>query len=194
VGYRDPVDGGPLTRAHATELDRADPLGGYRERFELGDGDRIYVDGNSLGRLSRDARAALEAIVDDWGTRLVTGWHDWVDLAGRTGDTLGTAALGAAPGQALACDSTTVNLYKLAAAALDARPGRSVIVTDDDNFPTDQYILQGLAHARGLELRTVKTDIDTGVRVADVIAALDDDVALVSLSHVANRSGAIAGI
>ncbi len=189
MGYGDPVDGGPLTRAHAAELDRADPLGGYRERFELGDGDRIYVDGNSLGRLSRDARAALEAIVDDWGTRLVTGWHDWVDLAGRTGDALGAAALGAAPGQALACDSTTVNLYKLAGAVLAVREGAIVVPADD--FPTDRYVLEGLAAAHGRELRLLPGDPVAPPDVAAVSAAAEG-AALVVLSHVNYRSGALA--
>ena len=89
-------------------------------------------------------------------------------------------------------DSTSVNLYKLAAAALDARPGRTVIVTDDDNFPTDRYVLAGLAAARGLELRVVESDLDAGVSADAVEAALGPDTALVSLSHVAYRSGAIA--
>jgi kynureninase len=191
VGYRDPVDGGPLTRAHAAELDRADPLGGYRERFELGDGDRIYVDGNSLGRLSRDARAALGAIVDDWGTRLVTGWHDWVDLAGRTGDALGAAAIGAAPGQALACDSTTVNLYKLAGAVLASRKGAIVVPADD--FPTDRYVLEGLAAAHGRELRLLPGD-PAAPPDAAAVAAAAEGAALVVLSHVNYRSGALAGM
>jgi kynureninase len=91
-------------------------------------------------------------------------------------------------------DSTTVNLYKLAAAALDARPGRRVIVTDDDNFPTDLYVLQGLARQRGLDLRVVPADPDEGLDLPTLAAALDDDVALVSLSHVAYRSGALTDL
>jgi kynureninase len=189
VGYGDGVDGGPLTRAHAAELCRADPLSGYRDRFELGDGDRIYVDGNSLGRLSHDARAALGAIVDDWGTRLVTGWHDWVDLAGRAGDALGAAALGAGSGQVLVCDSTTVNLYKLAGAVLADRQGAIVIPADD--FPTDRYVLEGLAAAHGRELRKLPGDPVAPPAVEDVAAAAEG-AALVVLSHVNYRSGALA--
>jgi kynureninase len=189
VGYGEAVDGGPLTRAHAVELDRADPLAGYRERFELGDGDRLYVDGNSLGRLSHDARAALTGIVDEWGTRLVTGWHDWVDLAGRTGDALGAAALGAAPGQTLACDSTTVNLYKLAGAVLAARDGAVVVPADD--FPTDRYVLEGLAAAHGRQLRLLEGDPAAPPGV-DAVAAAAEGAALVVLSHVNYRSGARA--
>jgi len=117
------VAGEPLTRAHALELDRGDPLAAFRARFEFGDDDRIYVDGNSLGRLSTAARQALEETVNDWSGRLVTGWHDWIDLPQEVGDLLGQTALGAGRGQVLACDSTTVNLYKLAGAVLAARPG-----------------------------------------------------------------------
>ena len=183
------MDRGPLTRADAADLDRADPLAGFRQRFELGDGDRIYVDGNSLGRLSYEARAALQATVDDWGTRLVTGWHDWVDLAGRVGDALGTAALGAGPGQALACDSTTVNLYKLAGAALAVREGAIVVPADD--FPTDRYVLEGLAAAHGRQLRMLAGDAVAPLDV-DAVAAAAQGAALVVLSHVNYRSGALA--
>jgi kynureninase len=183
------VDGGPLTRAHAAELDRGDPLGGYRERFQLDDGDRIYVDGNSLGRLSHDARAALSAIVNDWGSRLVAGWHDWVDMAGRAGDALAAAALGAAPGQTLACDSTTVNLYKLAGAVLAAREGAVVVPADD--FPTDRYVLEGLAAGHGRELRRPAGD-PVAPPAVDALAAAAEGAALVVLSHVNYRSGALA--
>ncbi len=189
MGYGDAVDGGPLTRAHAAELDRADPLSAFRDRFAHGDGDRIYVDGNSLGRLSHDARAALEATVDEWGTRLVTGWHDWVDLAGRTGDAVAAAALGAGPGQTLACDSTTVNLYKLAGAALAVRDGAIVVPADD--FPTDRYVLEGLAAAHGRELRMLAGD-PVAPLDADALAAAAEGAALVVLSHVNYRSGALA--
>jgi kynureninase len=178
-----------VTRAQAAELDRADPLAGYRDRFELGDGDRIYVDGNSLGRLSHDARAAIAAIVDEWGTRLVTGWHDWLDLAGRAGDALGAAALGAAPGQVVACDSTTVNLYKLAGAALAARPGAVAVPADD--FPTDRYVLEGLAAAHGRELRLLPGD-PVAPADAGTVGAAAQGAALVVLSHVNYRSGALA--
>jgi kynureninase len=189
VGYGDAVAAGPLTRAHALELDRADPLAGFRDRFEFGDGDRIYVDGNSLGRLAVEARQALEATVDDWGARLVTGWHDWVDLAQRVGDRLGEAALGAAPGQVLVCDSTTVNLYKLAGAVLAVRPGAIVVPSDD--FPTDRYVLEGLAAAGGRELRLLDCDPVHGPQ-PDAVAAAADGAALVVLSHVNYRSGALA--
>src|SRR5262249_46273794 len=129
----------------------------------------------------------------EWGGDLIRGWDRWIELATEAGDLLADV-IGANPGEVVVSDSTSVNLYKLAAAALDARPGRKGVVTHDDNFPTDQYVLQGLAAERGLELRTLKTDMDAGVQTADVVAALGHDVALVSLSHVAYRSGAIADI
>jgi kynureninase len=114
-----------------------------------------------------------------------------VDLPSRAGDLIGSTLLGAAEGQVVVSDSTTVNLYKLAAAALDARPDRTVIITDDDNFPTDRYVLQGLAAQRGVELRVVHTDLDDGLDPETLRDAVDGNTALVSLSHVAYRSGAL---
>jgi kynureninase len=189
MGYREAVAGRPLTRAHALELDRVDPLAGFRERFEFGDNDRIYVDGNSLGRLPAAARTAIDATVDEWGGRLVTGWHDWIDLPHAVGDLLGQTALGAARGQVLACDSTTVNLYKLAGAVLSVRPG--AVVADEDDFPTDRYVLAGLAEAGGRELRMLRSDPVDGPQAAAVAAAAAG-AALVVLSHVNYRSGALA--
>jgi kynureninase len=189
MGYGEAVAGGPLTRAHPLELDRADPLAGFRDRFEAGDGDRIYVDGNSLGRLSTDARQAMEETVNEWSRRLVTGWHDWIDLPQAVGDLLGQAALGAGRGQVLACDSTTVNLYKLAGAVLAARPG--AVVADADDFPTDRHVLEGLATARDRELRMLRSDAVAGPQ-AEAVAAAAEGAALVVLSHVNYRSGALA--
>lgn len=180
-----------LARAHA--LDAADPLAPFRDRFVIGDETLVYLDGNSLGRLPVATRERLrQAIEVEWGEELIRGWDRWIDLARQAGDVLATGVLGVAPGEVVLSDSTSVNLYKLAAAALDARPGRPVIVTDDDNFPTDRYVLQGLAAARGGELRLVGTNVDSGIDVAAVRAALDDRVGLLSLSHVAYRSGAVA--
>jgi kynureninase len=180
--------------ASATDRDSADPLAEFRDRFVIDDPNLIYFDGNSLGRLPRATRERLHHVIDaEWGGELIRGWDRWIDLASQAGDVV-AEIVGAEPGEVVLSDSTSVNLHKLAAAALNARPGRRVIVTDDDNFPTDQYVLQGLAGARDMELRTIKTDIDSGVRTADVVAALDDQVALVCLSHVAYRSGAIADI
>ena len=183
----------PSGRSHAEELDAADPLAGFRDRFVREDPSLIYLDGNSLGPLPRATRARIaEVVAEEWGAGLVRSWHRWIELPGQVGDLLGEHLIGAAPGQVAVCDSTTVNLYKLACAALDARPGRSVVVTDDDNFPTDRYVLQGIAAQRGVELRMIGTDLDQGLAAGAVRAAVDERTALVSLSHVAYRSGALA--
>jgi kynureninase len=180
-------------RAFAEECDAADPLASFRERFARDDPSLIYLDGNSLGRLPlATAERIADVVRHEWGAGLVRSWEHWIDLPRRAGDLLGSQLLGAAPGQVLVCDSTTVNLYKLAWAALDARPGRTVIVTDDDNFPTDRYVLAGVAAERGAELRLIRTDMDTGVTADQVAGAVDAATALVSLSHVAYRSGALA--
>jgi len=181
-----------LDRAQAGELDAADPLAGYRERFLLDEPGLIYLNGNSLGALPAATLRRMDRMLrQEWGTALARSWDHWVDLPARVGDQVGELT-GAAPGQVLVTDNTTVNLYKLACAALDARPGRHVIVTDADNFPSDRYVVEGIAAQRGLELRMLPTDIDEGVDPELVRAAVDEDTALVSLSHVAYRSGALA--
>jgi kynureninase len=181
-----------LDRVYAEKLDAADPLAGYRERFLLEDPALIYLNGNSLGALPRATLARMESVYrQEWGAALARSWDHWVDLPARAGDVVGEL-IGAAPGQVIVTDNTTVNLYKLATAALDARPGRRVLITDHDNFPTDRYVLAGLAAQRGLELRMLDTDIDQGLDPDLVRAAVDSGTALVSLSHVAYRSGALA--
>ncbi|HZE65565.1 MAG TPA: kynureninase [Sporichthyaceae bacterium] len=185
----------PIERADALALDAADPLAGFRDRFTEPEPGLIYLDGNSLGRLPRATRDRLVEVIDrEWGGGLVRSWEHWIDLPVRVGDQLGTALLGAEPGQVLVADVTTVNLYKLAAAALDARPDRRVIVTAADEFPTDLYVLDGLAAARGLQVRVVAADPVHGPAPADVRAALDSDVALLCLSHVGYRTGALADL
>jgi len=180
-------------RSFAEECDATDPLASFRERFARDDPSLIYLDGNSLGMLPlATAERIADVVRREWGAGLVRSWEHWIDLPRRAGDLLGRHLLGAAPGQVLVCDSTTVNLYKLARAALDAQPGRTVIVTDDDNFPTDRYVLAGVAAERGASLRLLRTDIDTGVTPDAVAGAVDGATALVSLSHVAYRSGALA--
>jgi len=184
-----------MDRSYAGELDAADPLAGFRERFVRDDPSLIYLDGNSLGPLPRATQARIAEVVgQEWGTGLVRSWNRWIGLPLGVGDMLGEHLLGAGPGQVAVCDSTTINLYKLACAALDARPGRGVIVTDDDNFPTDRYVLQGIAAERGAELRMIRTGMDSGVSAGAVRDAIDERTALVSLSHVAYRSGALASM
>ena len=178
-------------RAHAERLDAEDPLAAFRERFAIDDPETIYLDGNSLGRLPLATRGRLTELTDAWGSALVRGWHDWIDLPERLGDLLADAVLGARPGEVIVTDSTTVNLFKLAGAVLDTRAG--AIVTDSENFPTDRYVLDGLARLHGRELVVFEPDPLHGPQPQDVErACANGEVALVSLSHVAYRSGALA--
>jgi kynureninase len=166
-----------LTREAAEALDAADPLAHFRARFAIADEHLLYLDGNSLGRLPLATSERVAAVAGEWGARLVTGWHDWIDAPRRAGDVL-AGLIGARAGEVLVCDSTTVNLYKLCSAALDAR-GHGTLVTDRDNFPTDRYVLEGLAAQRGRALEILDSP---GVRPD----------ALIVLSHVDYRSGALA--
>ena len=182
-----------LSRAAAEQLDAADPLAGLRERFVIDDPSLVYMDGNSLGRLSIATEQRLATVIrQEWGGGLVRTWEDWLPWPGLVGDRLGEALLGAAPGQVVVSDSTTVNLYKCAAAAIDALPERRVIVTDSENFPTDRYVVEGLARERGLTLRMVRSDPVEPLTAEMVSDAIDGDVALVTFSHVSFASSAIA--
>jgi kynureninase len=182
-----------LTRESAAALDAADPLRQYRDRFVIDD-DLVYLDGNSLGRLPRATVDRIaRTLAQEWGGRLIRGWEEgWMALPIETGDRLGAAALGAAPGQVVVADSTTVCFYKLASAALDLRPGRDQIVTDFDNFPTDRYVLEGLARARGLELVFLRGDPCGGPEPDSVADLVCGRTALVTFSHVSYRSAHIA--
>jgi kynureninase len=134
-------------------------------------------------------------VAQEWGGRLIRGWDErWLAEPGRVGDELGRVALGAAAGQTIVGDSTTVLLYKLIRAAVDARPGRTELVCDRDNFPTDRFVLAGVAAERGLRVRWIDTDPAAGVTPGDVRAAVGPDTALLVLSHVAFRSGWLADV
>ncbi len=183
-------------REYALELDRNDPLAHFKSQFVIGDPDMCYLDGNSLGRLPKATITAInDFMTKEWGPEVVTGWSHWVDEAQPTGDLLGEAALGAAAGQVLVCDTTSVNFYQLCLAAIHARPGRKTIITDAANFPTDRYILDGIAKQFGLNLVIIDNEdpaIATHERITtDVLAPyLNDDVALVTLEVIQYRSGA----
>ena len=180
------------TRDHAEWLDENDPLREYRGRFLLPEG-IIYLDGNSLGALPRATLDRLRQLVSqEWGERLIRAWDEgWLERPLEVGARLG-ALLGAAPGQVVLADSTTVCFYKLAGAALQLRPGRRRIVTDVDNFPTDRYALEGIARAHGAELEWLRCDRVLGPSAEDLAAAIDTDTALVTFSHVSYRSAAVA--
>lgn len=177
-------------------LDAQDPLREFRSRFVITDPQTCYLDGNSLGRLPHSTVAAIsEFLHDEWGREVVVGWSHWIDEAQQSGNLIGRSALGAAPGQVLACDTTSVNLYQLASAAISARPNRRTIITDAANFPTDRYILQGLAKSLGLNLVVIDNEnselADCELITPELLAKyLSEDVALVSLQVVQYRSGA----
>ncbi|MGO4592380.1 kynureninase [Leifsonia sp. 2TAF2] len=184
----------------ARERDAADPLAAFRSRFVgIDDGSNAvtaYFDGNSLGRPTRASVDGIQRfLVDGWSDRLIRGWdEEWMELPFTIGDHLGRVALGAAPGQTFIGDSTTVLLYKLARAAVDSLPERSEIVLDTDNFPTDRYLLDGIARERGLTLVWIEADTEAGVTPEQVAAAVGTRTALVVLSHVAYRSGFLADL
>src|SRR5690606_21687 len=179
---------------NAAQLDATDPLAEHVDRF-VRDGDVVaYLDGNSLGRPLRASVERLGTFAREaWGGRLIRGWdEEWYELPLTVGDELAAATLGAAPGQTFIGDSTTVILYKLIRAAVDARPDRSVIVTDTENFPTDRFIIEGIAAERGLTVRWITPAQDAGVTPEQVAEAVGVDTAVLVLSHVAYRSGFIA--
>jgi kynureninase len=152
----------------------------------------VYLDGNSLGRLPIAARERVTRTVEaEWGGELIRAWDHWIDLPRTVGDRI-APLIGAAPGTVVVSDSTTVNFYKLCIAALDARAGRLVVVTDRGNFPTDRYVIEALAARQPLSVRWIDADPVDGPQPSDVAAVLDDDVALVTLSHVSYTSAAIA--
>ena len=190
------------TRLYAEELDAADKLAKYKSQFQISDPDLCYLDGNSLGRMPLETVKRInDFLTDEWGRELVDGWSHWIDEASPTGDLLGRAVLGAGPGQVVVQDTTSVNFYQLCNAAISARPGRKTVIIDSSNFPTDRYLLAGIAEARGLNLITLDND-GTGGPNAHAIANehelitpealepfLSEDVALVTLQAIHYRSG-----
>jgi kynureninase len=182
--------------ADPARLDARDPLADHRERF-VGAGSRlVYFDGNSLGRPLKVTGPRLAAFAEqEWGGRLIRGWDEsWMGLPMSIGDELGLVVLGAAPGQVAVGDSTTVLLYKLMRAAVAARPDRTEIVLDRDQFPTDRYVAAGVAKECGLTLRWIDVDPAAGVTPDRLAAVVGPRTALVVLNHVAYRSAYLADL
>jgi len=174
----------PITRPACVLLDECDPLRAFRDRFTLPDG-VIYLDGNSLGALPKATPARIREVVEkEWGEGLIRSWNacGWIDAQRRVGEKIGRL-IGAKPGETLVADSTSINLFKLLAAALKLRPGRKTILSEATNFPTDLYIAEGLIGllGQGHRLRAVEPD--------DVATAIDSDTAVVMLTHVNYRTG-----
>ena len=183
-------------REYALELDQQDPLAGYRSKFVITDPNLCYLDGNSLGRLPHaTVKAVSDFLSQEWGNEVVTGWSHWIDEAQVAGDLLGRAVLGAGPGQVLVCDTTSVNFYQLCVAAIKARPGRKTVITDAANFPTDRYILKGIAEQFGLKLIIIDNE-DPAIAENELITAellekyMSEDVAMVTFEVIQYRSGA----
>ena len=182
----------------AGSLDAADPLADFRDHFIGSDDPEIiaYLDGNSLGRPLRATRDRISHFVKQtWGSRLIRAWDEgWMDDPVRIGDQIGRVVLGAAPGQTVVGDSTSVMLYKWIRAALASQPGRDEIIVDVGNFPTDRFVVEGIAAECGMRLRWLETDRRSGVTLDDVAEVISSRTALILLSDVAYRSGYLADV
>lgn len=195
-----------LSLDFANQLDSHDPLATFRGQFVISDPDLIYLDGNSLGRMPKAAAERAKQVVDEWGDDLIRGWNKgWWEAPARVGDKIGQL-IGAAPGQVMVCDTTSINLFKLAMAALTYQPQRKRIITDTLNFPSDLYVLQGSVQllsptsvqgdgrGDGPEyeiLRIASLDNDITPDLTQLESAINDDTSHVTLSHVTFKSGYI---
>ena len=180
----------PESRAACLALDATEPLRALRDRFILPEG-VIYLDGNSLGPMPKAAGAVFaRTIEEEWARDLITSWNKagWFDLPSRLGDRLG-ALIGAAPGQTLVCDTTSINLYKAIHAAIGLRPDRDVIVAEAGSFPTDLYIVEGAMNAAGRPMRRRLVGPDGPIE-----ALLDERVAVAVLSNVDYRTGRLLDV
>jgi kynureninase len=182
----------PYSLEHARELDRQDPLASFRDEFIIDDPDLIYLDGNSLGRLPKRAVSRMRDVVEhEWGKRLIRGWGEgWFTAPQRIGGKI-ARLVGARADEVILADSTSVNFFKLVMAALAAKPDRRKVVTDDLNFPSDLYLLQGAIKLAGADYRLEVVHSEDGLTVSDgaLAAAVDGDTALVTLTHTAFKSG-----
>lgn len=182
--------------ADAQRRDEADPLRAFRDRFAIGPDPVAYLDGNSLGRPPRSTIVRLREVLEsEWASRLILSWEErWVDLPVQVGDQLAETVLGSRPGQTVIADSTTVNLFKALHAACRLRPQRTEIVVDDANFPTDRYLVESIAADRGLTIRWLTPDPESGVTASDLDSVLGPETGVVLLSHVDYRTGYVADL
>jgi kynureninase len=178
----------PDTREACVARDLSDPLGAFRDRFVVPDG-LIYLDGNSLGPMPRAAADILHrTVVQEWGHDLIGSWNSagWFDMPVRLGDRVG-AVLGADTGQTVVCDTTSINLFKALHAAIGLRPDRDVVIAEAGSFPTDLYIIEGVMNSAGRPMHRRLIGADA----ASLDALLDERTAVVVLSHVDYRTGAL---
>jgi len=180
------------THLFAEKLDARDELAGFRQEFQISDPDLIYLDGNSLGRAPRQTIERVGQVVSqEWGKELIRGWNEgWYDAPHRVGEKI-AQLIGAAPGQVIISDSTSINLFKLVIAALRACPGRTQIISDVLNFPSDLYILQGCIELLGRQHRLDLVPSDDGIipDLNTLNGLIGSDTALVTLSQVVFKSG-----
>ncbi len=176
--------------AYAQELDAQDPLAHFKDKFVFTDPNLIYLDGNSLGRLPKATKAMLNGLIDEWGDRLIRFWsEDHFNIARDLGDKV-AELIGASAGEVIIAESTSVNMYKLFHAALEAQPGRTRIVTDNLNFPSDIYILDEINRKLGNthQIEVVQSDDGMTGPVEAIKALLDEDTALLTLSATVFKS------
>ena len=179
------------------DLDQNDPLSKYRSEFQVSDIDLCYLDGNSLGRLRlRTVDKIISFLKEEWGKQLVEGWDDWIDEAQKSGNMLAESILGANTDEVLVCDTTSINFYQLCSAVIKANPKRNKIITDSANFPTDRYILEGIADQYGLELIFIDNETANDQEYERITADtlepyMSDSVSLVTFQVLQYRSGAL---
>jgi len=182
---------GELTLDHARELDKKDELSAFRDKFVVADHNMVYLDGNSLGRLPRDTAVRIRQVVEkEWGEKLIRGWNEgWIDASVRIREKL-SRIIGATPDEVIITDATSVNLFKLAFAALKYKASKKNIVSDELNFPSDLYILQGVIDALGNnhKLMLAQSEDGIGMRTDRITELIDDDTALVALTHTCFKS------
>ena len=187
----------PIGSNQIKGLDLLDKTSTFRKEFYIHDSGLIYLDGNSLGRLPKKTITNInDFMLNEWGNQLVNGWENWINEAQISGDLLGENVLGAKRGEVLVCDTTSVNFYQLCSAVIKLNPNRKTIITDAANFPTDRYILEGIADTFGLKLVIIENDeIDSKEyeRITPELIRphLNDDIALATFQVLQYRSGAL---